>query len=64
MSEWVKCTLPGTKTTTHINLAAAISVTRLATITRIGFASKEAHVDVVETPEEIFKQLAEARRSI
>ncbi|SFK83563.1 hypothetical protein SAMN05444581_12725 [Methylocapsa palsarum] len=64
-SEWVKCTLPDGKTITFVNLAAAISITRRSQNTRIGFvgAALDAYVDVIETPEELFKRLDEAKRA-
>ena len=61
-SEWVKCALAGTKSTIFVNLAAAISIRR-GTNTRIAFAAPGEDVLVVETPEELLKQLEEVRRA-
>ncbi len=61
-SEWVKCALAGGKSAIFVNLAAAISIRR-ETDTRIAFAAPGEDVVVVETPEELLKQLAEVKRA-
>jgi hypothetical protein len=61
-SEWVKCTLADAKSTVFVNLAVAISIRR-GTNTQIAFAGPGADVLVVETPEELLKQLEDVKRA-
>lgn len=61
-SEWVKCTLSRGGSTIFADLSSALSIKR-GTDTRIAFPAVGEDVLVVETPEELLKQLQEVKRA-